>query len=308
MNTLGTKFILADQYVFDPNSNTLFDRSSDESVRLGSNESRILLMFVLHPSEVIKRDELHDFVWRQQGFEVDDSSLTQAISTLRKILNDSTKSPQFIKTVPKRGYQFISDVEKTTAAKGTLQAKEKQEDVTPLTSEQQTSDVELSSGEQNTVSELDTTEALAQVSSVEPVITSNNVSPQESSSSTVSPIKKWSLSIKLCLLLTLLIPVVAFISDQPKITEFNTLATYENVAIETPVNHPDLSQWIPTIKLCLGKYKERHPNQGMPVRIIATGGVEDKLNLNYIFDQQDEERNVTISVLGTQSDLSKLCR
>ncbi len=81
--------------------------------RLGSNESRILLMLSERPNQVISRDELHEFVWRDQGFQVDDSSLTQAISTLRKLLNDSTKAPQYVKTVPKRGYQFIASVERS---------------------------------------------------------------------------------------------------------------------------------------------------------------------------------------------------
>ncbi|QSA20047.1 winged helix-turn-helix domain-containing protein, partial [Vibrio furnissii] len=84
MSNTGTKFILADRFTFDPTSNSLVDKDADnENVRLGSNESRILLMLSQRPNEVITRNELHDFVWREQGFEVDDSSLTQAISTLR---------------------------------------------------------------------------------------------------------------------------------------------------------------------------------------------------------------------------------
>ncbi len=69
-------------------------------------------MLAERPNEVLTRNELHEFVWREQGFEVDDSSLTQAISTLRKMLKDSTKSPEFVKTVPKRGYQLICSVER----------------------------------------------------------------------------------------------------------------------------------------------------------------------------------------------------
>ncbi len=113
MSHIGTKFVIAQRFVFDPNSNTLLDQDfSNEIVRLGSNESRILLMLAERPNEVISRNELHEFVWREQGFEVDDSSLTQAISTLRKMLKDSTKSPEFVKTVPKRGYQLICSVER----------------------------------------------------------------------------------------------------------------------------------------------------------------------------------------------------
>ncbi|GAL22380.1 transcriptional activator ToxR [Vibrio maritimus] len=114
MSNIGTKFILGQKYIFDPNSNSLVDQTNnDEVVRLGSNESRILLLLAERPNEVVTRNELHEFVWRDQGFEVDDSSLTQAISTLRKMLKDPTKSPQFVKTVPKRGYQLISTVERS---------------------------------------------------------------------------------------------------------------------------------------------------------------------------------------------------
>ena len=114
MSNIGTKFILAQRFVFDPNSNSLVDQTNEgEIVRLGSNESRILLMLSERPNEVITRNELYEYVWRDQGFEVDDSSLTQAISTLRKMLKDSTKSPEFVKTVPKRGYQFIATVERS---------------------------------------------------------------------------------------------------------------------------------------------------------------------------------------------------
>lgn len=115
MSNIGTKFNLANRFTFDPNTNSLTDRESDnELIRLGSNESRILLLLCEKPSEIVSRNELHDFVWRRQGFEVDDSSLTQAISTLRKLLNDSTKSPMYVKTVPKRGYQLICSVDRVT--------------------------------------------------------------------------------------------------------------------------------------------------------------------------------------------------
>ncbi len=115
MSNIGTKFILANRFTFDPNSNSLLEQENEqEAVRLGSNESRILLLLCERPNEVITRHELHEFVWREQGFEVDDSSLTQAISTLRKMLKDQTKSPEFVKTVPKRGYQMIASVTRAT--------------------------------------------------------------------------------------------------------------------------------------------------------------------------------------------------
>lgn len=83
----------------------------DEMIILGGNESRILQLFVRHDNRVITRKEIYQYVWKDRGLEVDDSSLTQAISTLRKNLGDSVKNPEFIKTEPKIGYTFIGKVE-----------------------------------------------------------------------------------------------------------------------------------------------------------------------------------------------------
>ncbi|KOO12496.1 transcriptional regulator, partial [Vibrio xuii] len=84
MSNIGTKFNLANKFIVDPNTNSLVDKeNNNETIHLGSNESRILRLLCDKPGEVITRNDLHDFVWRMQGIEVDDSSLTQAISTLR---------------------------------------------------------------------------------------------------------------------------------------------------------------------------------------------------------------------------------
>lgn len=105
-------YLLDDRYFFDPNKRSINDKTGEEqTIWLGSNESNILLAFSKRPGELISRELLHDLVWTEKGFHVDDSSVIQAISTLRKMLNDSVKSPSFIKTIPKHGYQFIASVE-----------------------------------------------------------------------------------------------------------------------------------------------------------------------------------------------------
>lgn len=57
------------------------------------------------------RKELISALWGTRDIYVEDSSLTQSVSTLRRALNDSTKLPIFIKTVPKLGYEFIASIE-----------------------------------------------------------------------------------------------------------------------------------------------------------------------------------------------------
>lgn len=106
-----TKYLLDDRYLFDPKTRSIKEKDKQqETIWLGSNESNILLTFAQHSNELISRDMLHDQVWTDRGFHVDDSSVIQAISTLRKLLKDSVKSPSFIKTIPKQGYQFIANV------------------------------------------------------------------------------------------------------------------------------------------------------------------------------------------------------
>ncbi|GAA5646465.1 winged helix-turn-helix domain-containing protein [Vibrio proteolyticus] len=286
MSNIGTKFILANRFTFDPNSNSLVDQSNDnEVVRLGSNESRILLMLSERPNEVVSRNDLHEFVWRDQGFEVDDSSLTQAISTLRKMLKDSTKSPQFVKTVPKRGYQLICNVERSA----------------PL------------SGQENTgQDEIDTEEsAIVSADGLPPSAESESVTePQPSVTPTSTPVRraKTSMLTKILLLVAILLPLCVVLFTNPSESKFRELAIYDNVPVMTPINHPDLSRWLPSIEQCVRKYNESHADRSKPDQIIATGGQNNQLILNYIHSIAQSGENITVRIFAEQEDLGKVCK
>ncbi|KJY81703.1 transcriptional regulator [Vibrio galatheae] len=288
MSNIGTKFNLDNRFTFDPNTNSLIDKEHDnELIRLGSNESRILLLLCEQPSEVVSRNELHDFVWRQQGFEVDDSSLTQAISTLRKLLKDSTKSPIFVKTVPKRGYQLICSVER----------------VTPLLSgespsEQNLVDQDIESQEQPVAEEsvysLNTTESLNNS------FTTNTQAAKES--------KALPLQAKIMLVLTLLLPLCVILFTSPSESKFRQLGVFDNVMVKTPINHPELGDWYPSIEQCIKKYNLTHQDELAPVEVIATGGQNNQLVLNYIHSLDYSGENITLRILADQQDLSNTCQ
>ena len=90
---------------------SLEDNSSEgDVIWLGNNESNLLLTFIIRKDKPTSKEQLLDLVWESNGFHVDESSVIQSISLLRKILNDSAKTPDFIKTIPKHGYQLISEV------------------------------------------------------------------------------------------------------------------------------------------------------------------------------------------------------
>jgi cholera toxin transcriptional activator len=288
MSNIGTKFNLANRFTFDPNTNSLIDKETDnELIRLGSNESRILLLLCEKPSEIVSRNDLHDFVWRKQGFEVDDSSLTQAISTLRKLLKDSTKSPMFVKTVPKRGYQLICTVERTTP----LMSGESDIEENVVTDDVEIVDIIDS----ETVSEAPVNPQTEEVQQPKPV-------------EQPAPRSGWSLTSKLFLALALFLPLCVVLFTNPAESEFRELGVFDNTPVKTPINHPDLTQWYPSIKQCVKKYNETHLDDLAPIEVIATGGQNNQLVLNYIHSLDHSGQNITLRIFAEQEDLSKVCQ
>ena len=74
----------------------------------------LLLAFVRNPGVLLTKSDLMDAVWPDRV--VDEGSLTQAISSLRKALGDGGDDGRYIATMTGRGYSFISPVENIGAA------------------------------------------------------------------------------------------------------------------------------------------------------------------------------------------------
>lgn len=300
MSNIGTKFILAQRFVFDPNSNSLVDQTSDgEVVRLGSNESRILLMLSERPNEVITRNELHEYVWRDQGFEVDDSSLTQAVSTLRKMLKDSTKSPEFVKTVPKRGYQFIATVERSA----------------PLSSNDQPAAVEIAENDVEPSLTFGTApvaeEVVSETSAPEPISKLHEANAEVELTQTPAATEaknsnKWL--ILGLLFAAVMMPILVLTFTNPAESEFRTLAEVDGVKVQSPINHPDLTSWLPAIEKCVLRYNTNHTGMLKPTEVIATGGQTNNLALNYIHPQEYSSENITLRIYANQSDVDDICK
>ncbi|WP_086982714.1 winged helix-turn-helix domain-containing protein [Vibrio aphrogenes] len=288
MTNIGTKYILAQKFIFDPYSNTLTDlndNDEDSIVRLGSNESRILMILIDNPNQVVSRDQLHEYVWRDQGFQVDDSSLTQAISTLRKMLQDSTKSPQFIKTVPKRGYQLISEVE-------------------PATSQKQNEDISAALNE----AEIMTTVADIQEPAIhQPIEITTSSAPHAHQPVGVKPEKtKTPLWIKCVWALSLAVPLTAWIASTPKSEDLVQVAMLDNVPLMLLSNQAEIDNWLPIIKKCTKSYQK---DTSTPLtKVVTTGGSNDDIALNFIHDVAHSEENKTIVLFRNQTDFNLLCQ
>jgi DNA-binding winged helix-turn-helix (wHTH) protein/TolB-like protein/Tfp pilus assembly protein PilF len=98
-------------YEFGPFRLDLAERlllREDEPLPLTPIVFETLVVLVQRRGHLVERDELLKSLWPESF--VEEGNLTNNISTLRKALGESKGNPQYIETVPKRGYRFIADV------------------------------------------------------------------------------------------------------------------------------------------------------------------------------------------------------
>lgn len=81
----------------------------DTIVPLTTKAFDTLEVLVRSAGSTVTKDELLKQVW--PGTFVQEDTLTQNISTIRRALGDSPDTPSFVLTVPREGYRFISPVE-----------------------------------------------------------------------------------------------------------------------------------------------------------------------------------------------------
>ena len=80
----------------------------EKIVTLSGRAFDVLLYLVQNPGKVLSRDELVKNVWPDTF--VDENSLAQSISALRRALDEKPGDNTYIVTLPGRGYQFVSPV------------------------------------------------------------------------------------------------------------------------------------------------------------------------------------------------------
>jgi len=87
------------------------DRISQGQLRLNLRPQvmDILVYLAHHQREVVGADELLSRVW--EGRVVTSASIYSALNQLREALGDTAQDSKYIKTIPRRGYRLIADVE-----------------------------------------------------------------------------------------------------------------------------------------------------------------------------------------------------
>lgn len=102
-----------------------FDRfqADDASFRLSAEGApvslepktlRLLLYLLENRGRLVRKQEILDAVWAEAA--VTENALTRSIGVLRRALDDDSREPRFIETVPTAGYRFIAEVETVPAS------------------------------------------------------------------------------------------------------------------------------------------------------------------------------------------------
>ncbi|HZO51528.1 MAG TPA: winged helix-turn-helix domain-containing protein [Bryobacteraceae bacterium] len=91
-------------------------RREGAAVRLQAQPAAVLGALLDRAGELVTREELREVVWGKDTNVDFESGLNYCVAQLRSALGDSADSPVYVKTAPKRGYQFVAPVTVVGAA------------------------------------------------------------------------------------------------------------------------------------------------------------------------------------------------
>ncbi len=96
-----------DEFVLDTGAYQL--HRGDDPVHLEPRALDVLLYLLRHRDRVVGKDELLDAVWGDRF--VTDAALTTALRTARRAVDDDGTRQRVLRTVHRRGYQFVAALE-----------------------------------------------------------------------------------------------------------------------------------------------------------------------------------------------------
>jgi TolB-like protein/DNA-binding winged helix-turn-helix (wHTH) protein/Flp pilus assembly protein TadD len=100
-------------------------RKQGVKVKLQEQPFQVLANLLEHAGDVVTKEELQKRIWPSDTFVDFDHGLHSAITRLREALGDSSESPRFIETIPRRGYRFVAPVKTIRNAAESQVAEEK---------------------------------------------------------------------------------------------------------------------------------------------------------------------------------------
>lgn len=99
-----------DRFEVDPELGTITEFGTP--LHLQPQPFKLLIYLAARPGRLVTRSEIQEHLWGKDTYVDFESSLNFCISQIRSTLADDAENPRFIQTCPKRGYRFISRIER----------------------------------------------------------------------------------------------------------------------------------------------------------------------------------------------------
>lgn len=99
------------EWIVDPGIDTI--SRGEQVLKLEPRTMRLLVLLAAQPGAVISIEQMLNEVWA--GVIVGPASVYQAVSRLRRLLEDTDPDPTYIATVPRKGYRLVAPVKSYTA-------------------------------------------------------------------------------------------------------------------------------------------------------------------------------------------------
>jgi len=106
------------QFEIDPSRHEL--RRAGKPVHIEPQVFDLIVHFVRNRDRIVSKDELIETIWN--GRVISEAALSSRINGARRALGDNGNDQIFIKTLHKRGFRFVGDVEVVSAAKADADA------------------------------------------------------------------------------------------------------------------------------------------------------------------------------------------
>ncbi|MEO6391673.1 MAG: winged helix-turn-helix domain-containing protein [Pyrinomonadaceae bacterium] len=110
------------EFRLDPRRRSL--SKNGQPVAVTARNFDLLLFLVENDGRILAHDELLDKVWA--GTFVEQATLKKGISALRQVLGEATDA-EYIKTIPRRGYSFVSPVQQVTMGASAVLVRESEQ-------------------------------------------------------------------------------------------------------------------------------------------------------------------------------------
>jgi non-specific serine/threonine protein kinase len=85
-------------------------RRAGQRIPLSRQPMEVLLLLLERPQRLVSREEIGKRLWAPGVFTDLDAGIHTAILKIRQALGDSRQAPQFVETVPGKGYRFVAAV------------------------------------------------------------------------------------------------------------------------------------------------------------------------------------------------------